>query len=334
MTTVLTGVQATGQPHIGNYLGAMRPALAQAAKADTTTYFFIADYHALTSVVDPKNLQIWLHEVAASWLACGLDPQTTIFYRQSLIPEIFELNWILACLSPKGLMNRAHAYKAKVQENIEAGREDQDAGVNMGLFTYPLLMSADILALDADLVPVGEDQLQHIEIARDLAQKCNHLYGKNKELLRVPKPLISKNQKLVPGLDGRKMSKSYGNHIPLFLDEKKLRALIMKIKTDSLPPEAPKATEGSLLFDLYKEFATPEETQSMAARYAAGTGWGHVKEALFEVINREIASKRERYLALMADTKQIDQLLVAGSEQARKRARTVLDRVRQAIGVG
>lgn len=330
MKTVLTGVQATGQPHIGNYLGAMRPAIRASREPKTETYFFIADYHALTSVQDPKQLKQWIHEVAASWLACGLDPSHTIFYRQSQVQEIFELHWVLSCMSPKGLMNRAHAYKARVQENNELGREDEDFGVNMGLFTYPLLMSADILMFEADFVPVGEDQIQHIEIARDLAQKLNRQYG---DIIKVPQALIQKQIKTIPGLDGRKMSKSYGNHIPMFLDQKKLRALIMKIKTDSSPPEAPKSTEGSLIFDLYKEWAQPEETAELADRYSKGIGWGHAKEALFQVINREVAQMRDTYNQLMAKPNEMDEILNEGATRARAKARPVMDRIRSKVGL-
>jgi tryptophanyl-tRNA synthetase len=330
MKTFVTGVQATGQPHLGNLIGAMRPALDLAKQSGSTTFFFIADYHALTSVQTPGQLKQWTYEVAAAWLACGLDPERTVIYRQSDIPEIFEMQWVLSCFCPKGLMNRAHAYKAKVQENKEAGREDEDANVNMGLYTYPLLMTADILTFDADAVPIGEDQLQHLEIARDIAQKFNRQYG---EVLRVPQPLIQKQTKLVPGLDGRKMSKSYNNHIPLFLEEKKLRALVMKIKTDSSPPEAPKATEGSLIFDLYKEWATAEEIVALAHRYAAGIGWGHAKEALFEVLWRELTPARQKYEKLMADTQQIDQILQDGAHRARTRARMVMAKVRHSIGL-
>lgn len=330
MQTALTGVKPTGQPHIGNYLGAMKPAIELSHRGDMKTFLFIADYHSLTAMEDPKTLTQWVYEVAATWLACGLDPQKTVIYRQSKVAETFELHWVLSCVSPKGLMNRAHAYKAKVQENREAGREEEDFGVNMGLYTYPLLMSADILLYDAHVVPVGEDQLQHLEIARDLAQKFNHQFG---ETLVVPKPLIRKNMKLTPGLDGRKMSKSYNNHIPLFVDEKKLRSMIMRIKTDSSPPEAPKQVEGSLLFDLYQEFATPTEIEDMRARYASGIGWGHVKEALFVAIDRELKPQREKYNMLMADRSQIDRILEAGAEQARVIARQTMSRVRSAIGI-
>jgi tryptophanyl-tRNA synthetase len=243
------------------------------------------------------------------------------------VPEIFELSWILACMAPKGLLNRAHAYKARVQENQAAGREDLDFGVSMGLFSYPVLMAADILLFNADVVPVGEDQVQHIEMARDMAQKFNRIYG---EVFQLPKPLV-KIEKNVPGLDGRKMSKSYGNHIPLFLDSKALRKLVMKIVTDSTPPEAPKETKGSLLFDLYKEFASAEQQAVLAARYASGIGWGEVKQLLFEAIEAHFGASTEKYNQLMADKSVLDQVLADGSRRAREIAVPVMQKVRAAI---
>lgn len=330
MKTALTGIKPTGTPHLGNYLGAIRPALRAAQSEDTKTFLFIADYHSLTSVQDPKLMRQYVYEVASTWLAAGLDPAKTTIYRQSDVPEVFELSWILSCLSPKGLMNRAHAYKAKVQENQESGRDDLDYGVNMGLFTYPLLMSADILAFDADEVPVGEDQVQHIEIARDLAQKFNHQFG---DTLKLPKPVVPKTSKAIPGLDGRKMSKSYDNHIPMFLEAKKMRSLVMKIKTDSSPPEAPKDPATSILFELYQEFATSEETAALRARYEKGVGWGEVKQQLFDVIDRHISPMRERYNQLIANPGEIDGILSAGASKARAVASDVLTRVRRGIGI-
>ncbi len=327
---ILTGVKPTGMPHIGNYLGAIRPALKLASQPGTRTYLFIADYHSLTSVHDPKTLREMTYEVAATWLACGLNPEQVCFYRQSDISEIFELNWILSCFTPKGLMNRAHAYKAKVQENMEQGKEDPDFGVNMGLFNYPILMSADILMFNAHEVPVGEDQVQHIEIARDIAQKVNRQYG---EILRPPKFVIQP-MKLVPGLDGRKMSKSYDNHIPLFLESAKLRKLVMKIKTDSQPPETPKDPADSLIFDLYKEFATSEQIESLRAHYLRGIGWGEAKERLFEVLEAHLATPRAEYQRWMNSRGEIDGLLVAGAAEARPKAKALLQQLRKAIGIG
>jgi len=327
--TVLTGVKPTGQPHIGNYLGAMRPAIRLSQQPNTQSFLFIADYHSLTSVHDPKAITEMNYEVAASWLACGLDPKKTVFYRQSDVPEIFELTWVLSCFAPKGLMNRAHAYKAKVQENQEFGREDLDTGVNMGLFNYPILMSADILMFNAHEVPVGEDQVQHIEIARDIAQKFNRQYG---EILRVPK-FVVQQVKEIPGLDGRKMSKSYDNYIPLFLETGKLRKLIMKIKTDSLPPEAPKDPATSLIFTLYKEFASPAETEALREQYLKGIGWGHAKEALYQAFDAYIKKPREEYSRWMNSRDEIDRMLKSGAEQARGHARELISKVRKSTGI-
>lgn len=330
MDAILTGVKPTGTPHLGNYVGAIRPAIEASHKSDVTTWFFIADYHSLTFMHDPKALREAIYEVAATWLACGLDPSKTVFYRQSDVPEIMELNWILSCMTAKGLMNRAHAYKAKVQENQESGREDLDFGINMGLYNYPVLMAADILAFGANKVPVGEDQLQHIEIARDIAQKFNRTYG---DVLRVPEYFVQKGVKMLTGLDGRKMSKSYGNQIPLFEERGRLKKLVAKIKTDSLPPEAPKQTEGSILFDIYQSFATPEQVQAMREKYAQGIGWGCVKEDLFEVLDAHLKDKREKYHQLMADRATIDALLKEGAEKARAAAKPLMKKIRQTIGI-
>lgn len=329
MKTILTGVKATGLPHIGNYLGAMRPALRM-VDPNARTLFFIADYHSLIDVHEAETLRQFSREVTAAWLACGLDPKKTIIYKQSDIPEIFELTWILNCFSPKGLMNRGHAYKARIAENAEQKRADVDYNVNVGLFTYPILMAADILMFNTDQVPVGEDQVQHLEIARDIAQKVNHQYG---ETLKVPVGVVQKESKLVPGLDGRKMSKSYNNHIPLFLETDKLRSMLMKIKTDSTPPEAPKLTEGSIIFDLYKEFATPAEIEALAARYAKGIGWGEAKQALYEMVEREVKDKREVYKHYMNNPTELDAILKNGADQARAIAKPVLATVKKNIGV-
>lgn len=327
---VLTGVKPTGKVHIGNYIGAMRPALNHAAHF-SKSLFFIADYHALTSIPDPKELKELTYDVAASWIAAGLDPSKTTIYRQSDVHEVFEIFWVLSCFSAKGLMNRAHAYKARVQENEAEGKSDLDAGVNMGLYNYPILMASDILSFDTDLVPVGEDQIQHLEIARDLAQKVNHTY--KKPVLKVPEFSVQKDAKVVPGLDGRKMSKSYDNTIPMFADPKALRKVVMKIKTDSLPPEAPKSTQGSVIFDLYKEFATPAQVKDLAMKYQTGIGWGDAKQLLFEAMDAHLAPMRERYLALMSDKTELDQILEVGAGRARLQAREVLKRVRHAVGM-
>lgn len=327
---VLTGIKPTGSPHIGNLLGAIRPALALANQGLEAMYF-IADYHALTTIKDAKELRQLTYEVAAAWLAFGLDPERTLFYRQSDIPEIFELAWVFTCFTSKGWMNKAHAYKAIVAEREAAGETDVDAAINMGLYCYPILMAADILAFDVDLVPVGRDQVQHVEIARDIGQRINHTYGR--EVLRLPKAKIDDNTATVPGIDGRKMSKSYGNQIPLFAPPKQLKKIVSSIVTDSLPPEAPKDPDSSTIFAIYKAIATPEETRALAERFRAGIGWGDAKKLLFERIEAEVAEARTRYEALMADTAKIDALLAAGAAKARVTARATLDRVRSAIGI-
>lgn len=327
---VLTGVKPTGMPHLGNYMGAIKPAIDMASKAGKESWLFIADYHSLTALHDANTMNHMIYEVAATWLACGLDPEKTVIYRQSHIPELFELNWILACVSPKGLMNRAHAYKAKVQENQEQNREDLDHGVNMGLYTYPILMSADILMFNATHVPVGQDQVQHVEIARDLAEKFNRTFG---DFITLPNAVVSGEVKTVPGIDGRKMSKSYDNHIPLFEDSKKMRKRVMKIVTDSTPPEEPKDPNNSLLFDLYKLFATQEEIEILRGKYEQGIGWGYVKEDLFQVLERKFSPLREKYNDLMNNKDEIDRILNHGAERARAVASKNLQQLRKAIGL-
>jgi tryptophanyl-tRNA synthetase len=329
-TTILTGVQPTGEPHLGNYLGAIRPALELSNQPDTETWLFVADYHSLINTPEPEKMREMTFGVAATWLACGLNPERSILYRQSDIPEIMELNWILTCFSPKGLMNRAHAYKAKVQENQQNGKEDLDFGVSMGLYNYPILMSADILMFSADKVPVGADNVQHLEIARDIAQKFNRQYG---EILKLPAYVVQKTNASVPGLDGRKMSKSYDNAILIFEEPARLKKLIARIKTDSLPPEAPKSTEGSILFELFSAFADASDVESMRAKYAKGVGWGTVKEELFQVIDSKLKGPREEYKRLMADRGYIDKLLKDGAARARARSVPFLQRIRKAMGV-
>ncbi len=323
---VLTGIKPTDHPHIGNYLGAIRPGI-ELVDSSTNSLLFIADYHAIISLQDTKALSDFTASVAATWIACGLDPKRTVIYRQSDVPEIFELSWILSCVTPKGLLNRAHAYKAKVAENQAAEREDFDFGVSMGLYSYPVLMAADILLFNSDVVPVGEDQVQHVEIARDVAQKFNRAYG---EILKLPQHLV-KTETVVPGLDGRKMSKSYGNHIPLFMESKKLRKMIMKIVTDSTPPEAPKETKDSALFSLYKSFASPEQTAELANLYREGIGWGEVKQMLFERIEEHLRGPSDIYNDLMSNRSKIDAILRDGAERARALAAPVMKRVREAV---
>jgi len=325
----LTGIKPTGELHIGNYFGAIKPALELAKEYDAR--YFIADYHALNTMKDPKELNTTIRHVAAGWLACGLDPEKVIFYRQSSIPETFELTVMLTAFTSKGLMNRAHAYKDAVQKNIDknAGADD---GVNMGLFTYPILMAADIIIFDSDIVPVGGDQKQHIEMAQDIAQSVNACYGQ--QVLKVPQPGIQENSAVVPGLDGRKMSKSYNNVIPLFAPEKTLRKTIMRIATNSQTVEEPKNPDTCRIFQLYKLFAQAAEQQTLAERYrSGGMGWGEAKEELFRVINRGLSSSRERYDTYMADIRSLDKILDQGAEKARPIAGATVKRFRKAAGI-
>jgi len=325
----LTGIKPTGDLHIGNYFGAIKPAL-ELAKTYNARYF-IADYHGLNTMKDPAELNTTIRHVAAGWLASGLDPEKVIFYRQSSIPEVFELTTMLMAFTSKGLMNRAHAYKAAVQENNEKG-DDIDAGVNMGLFTYPVLMAADIILFDSDIVPVGKDQVQHIEMAQDIAQSVNANYGK--QILKIPLAGVQENSAVVPGLDGRKMSKSYNNTIPLFAPEKILRKTIMRIVTNSQPVEEPKDPDSSQIFLLYKLFANNAEQTALAARYrAGGMGWGEAKEELFRVVNRTLSPIREQYEAIMADIPALDKILAQGAEKARPIAAATVRRFREAAGI-
>lgn len=327
--TILTGVKSSGHPHLGNYVGAIKPALELTKNPDHKGLLFIADYHSLTTVHDKKALQQSTLEVAATWLACGLDPSNVVLFRQSDIPELFELTWVLSCFTGKGLLNRAHAYKAMVQKNEEAGN-DVDAGVSMGLYNYPVLMAADILMFATDLVPVGKDQMQHIEMTADMAGSFNAVYG---PILTIPQPFVNEQTATIPGLDGRKMSKSYDNVIPLFGDPKKLRKLVMRIVTDSRPPEEPKDPATSHIFDLYSAFATPEQAAELAARYRQGIGWGEAKQALYEVLEAALAEPRKVYDELMAHPEVIEKHLTEGKEQARAISMPLMQRIRQAIGI-
>ncbi|MCF7832214.1 MAG: tryptophan--tRNA ligase [Candidatus Marinimicrobia bacterium] len=325
----LTGIKPSGIPHIGNYFGAIKPAIELAKNYDAR--YFIADYHAVNTIKDAALLKELTRKLAATWMACGLDPDTMMFYRQSDVPETFELTTILMAFTSKGLMNRAHAYKASVQENTLAGN-DPDAGINMGLFTYPVLMAADILLFNTNIVPVGKDQKQHVEIAADVAQSLNHIYGK--DLLTVPEPVISETTQVIVGLDGRKMSKSYDNVIPLFLPSKKLRKIVMKIVTNSQEIEEPKNPETSHIFSLYKLFATEEEQASAHERYlTGGMGWGHAKQELFEIMDAHFTPMREKYDMLMEDPSHIDAILKEGAEKARTIASETVKRLRNAIGI-
>ncbi|MBK9259811.1 MAG: tryptophan--tRNA ligase [Polyangiaceae bacterium] len=327
--TILTGIKSSGHPHLGNYVGAIKPALQLAQNPEHDALYFIADYHSLTTVHDKKTMRDSTLEVAATWLACGLDPSKVIFFRQSDIPELFELTWVLSCFTGKGLMNRAHAYKAIVQKNEEAG-VDVDAGVNMGLYNYPVLMAADILMFGTHLVPVGKDQAQHIEMTADMAGSFNAVYG---PILTVPAPWIDDKMSVIPGLDGRKMSKSYDNVIPLFGDPKKLRKLIMKIVTDSTPPEVPKDPHTSSIFLLYSAFASQEQIDALADRYRKGIGWGEAKQALYEVLEAFLAEPRKIYDDLMAHPEVIEKHLAEGRERARAISVPLMQRIREAIGI-
>ena len=326
---VLTGITTTGTPHLGNYVGAIRPAIAASRASDVDSYLFLADYHAIIKCQDPQRVAESTREVAATWLALGLDADRVVFYRQSDVPEIMELAWILSCVCAKGLMNRAHAYKAAVAENELAG-EDPDHGITMGLFSYPVLMAADILLFRARHVPVGRDQVQHIEMARDMAQRFNHLYG---EHLVLPEARVDETVPLLVGLDGRKMSKSYNNTIPLFLPAKPLQKAVNKIRTNLLEPGEPKATEGSPLFEIWQAFATPEQVAYMREQFAAGIAWGQAKKELAALIDAELAEPRARYEALLASGSDIERTLRRGAERARAEAAPFLAELRRALGL-
>ena len=334
---ILTGIKPTGIPHLGNYVGAIRPAIQSIQNSNDDAFFFLADYHSIIGCHDPAIIHESTKAIAATWLACGLDPERVTFYRQSDVPEILELSWILSSSCAKGLMNRAHAYKAAVDANMEKEDVDADQGINMGLFGYPVLMAADILMFNATHVPVGRDQIQHIEMARDMAGTFNHRY---KTLFTLPSAVVDNDIPLLTGLDGRKMSKSYSNTIPLFGEpnpqvssEKQMHKAIMKIVTNSQLPDEPKDPDDSALFEIYKAFATPEEIADMRAQYAAGIGWGDAKQALFDKINDEIAPFRARYDELMANPKELEEILQMGAEKARRHSRKQLDKTRRAIGI-
>ncbi len=329
-TRVLTGITTSGTPHLGNYAGAIRPAIAASCVPGVESFYFLADYHALIKVQEPARVQRSTLEIAATWLACGLDVEHNWFYRQSDIPEIPELTWLLTCVAGKGLLNRAHAYKAAVDRNRAEG-EDDDAGINAGLFMYPVLMAADILIFNAHKVPVGRDQVQHIEMARDFGQRFNHLYG---EHFTLPEAVIEEQVATLPGLDGRKMSKSYDNTIPLFAPRDEMKKLIAGILTDSRAPGEAKDTEGSALFQLYQAFSTAEETAAFAQAYADGIGWGDAKQKLFERIDAEVAPMREKYEALMAKPAEIEAILRDGAARLRvQHANPMLQRLREAVGL-
>jgi tryptophanyl-tRNA synthetase len=332
VTRVLTGITTSGIPHLGNYVGAIRPTVAASRTAGTQNFYFLADLHALIKVQDPAKVQRSTLEIAASWLACGLEPDNDRiwFYRQSEIVEIPELTWFLTCVAGKGILNRAHAYKASVDRNRAEG-EDDDNGITAGLFMYPVLMAADILVFNAHKVPVGRDQIQHIEMARDFAQRFNHLYGDH---LVLPEAAVEEHVATLPGLDGRKMSKSYDNTIPLFCTREELKKLIFSIVTDSRAPGEAKDTEGSALFQLYQAFASAKETAAMRDAYAQGIGWGDAKQKLFELIDAELSPMRERYNALMQEPQKIEEMLREGARVARERhGLPLMRRLREAVGL-
>ncbi|EED69230.1 tryptophan--tRNA ligase [Comamonas testosteroni] len=329
-TRFLTGITPSGTPHLGNYAGMMRPAIEASRDKNVENFYFLADYHALIKCQDPERVQRSTIEIAASWLAAGLDPEHVTFYRQSDIPEIPELTWFLTCVTGKGLLNRAHAYKAAVDKNNASGTEPDD-GVTAGLFMYPVLMGADILIFNASKVPVGRDQVQHLEMARDMASSFNHIYGS--EYFTLPEAVVEESVATLPGLDGRKMSKSYNNTIPLFAPREQLRKLINSITTDSRAPGEAKEVEGSALFQIYQGFASEEESAALRQQYAEGIAWGDAKQILFARIDREIAPMRERYEYLIAHPAELEEILQAGAVKARKLATPLLQQLRAAVGI-
>jgi len=328
-TRFLTGITTSGTPHLGNYVGSIRPSVQASLRADVQSFYFLADYHALIKIDEPARIQRSTLEIAASWLAAGLDPERVIFYRQSDVPEIPELTWFLTCVLGKGVLNRAHAYKAAVDKNTAAG-VDPDADVSAGLFMYPVLMGADILMFNAHHVPVGRDQVQHIEMARDMANSFNHRYGQH---FVPPEAAVDDNVATLPGLDGRKMSKSYDNTIPLFASRSELQKLINSIVTDSKQPGEPKSTEGSALFQIYQAFASPQETQAFAQDFAQGIAWGEAKQTVFERIDSELSPMRQAYQNLMNNPQQIEDILQQGAAKARAIATPFMAQLRHAVGL-
>lgn len=332
-TRVLTGITTSGTPHLGNYVGAIRPAIQASLEKNVDAFFFLADYHALIKCEDADRIARSRLEIAATWLASGLDPERVTFYRQSDVPEIPELCWMLTCITAKGLMNRAHAYKASVDQNI-AKSVDPDDGINMGLFSYPILMAADILMFNAHKVPVGRDQTQHLEMARDIAQRFNHLYGQGKDFFVLPEAVIAEDVATLPGLDGRKMSKSYNNTVPLFEGgARALKSTVAKIVTDSRGPGEPKDAEASHLYLIYKAFASSAETAEFRQALAAGMGWGDAKQKLCDRIEQELGPKRDNYESLMANPNRIEEILQEGARKARAIATPFIQELRQAVGL-
>lgn len=327
---VLTGITPSGIPHLGNYIGAIQPNLMLSQDTNNISYIFIADYHSLVKCWDASLRQEYILKNAATLLALGLDPQKTHFYRQSDIPEILTLTWILNTMSAKGLLNRAHAYKAIVAANQDAGQKDPDKGITMGLFSYPVLMSADILMFNPTLVPVGKDQIQHVEIARDIAARFNHIYG---QTFVLPAAKIDTVSQTIPGLDGRKMSKSYGNTIPIFESSQRLRKLVMKIKTDSKEPHEVKSTEDSTLFQLYQAFANDDDINAIKQRYQSGIGWGEMKQRLFDTMDAALTESREKYHYYLENPTVVDDILQEGAARIRPQAQSMLQQVKDAVGI-
>ena len=328
MKIAITGIKPTGVPHIGNYFGAIKPAIELANNPELDCYYFIADYHALNFIKSNEELQRFTKEIACTWLACGLDPKKIKLYKQSLVPEVTELNWLLCNVTSKGLMNRAHAYKAMVEKSVANG-DDPDALVNMGLFNYPILMAADILSMNAKFVPVGEDQRQHVEMARDIAKVFNKRYGYT---FVVPEALIKEEVATIPGLDGRKMSKSYGNQIPLFCSREELKKLIAGIKTDSSLPTEPKSTN-STIFNLYKLFADKQQCEQMAKIYQKGISWADAKNALFEVMDSVLSPMRDKYNYYISHYDEVEKILAEGSKKTQLVAKETVERARKAMGL-
>lgn len=326
---ILTGITTTGTPHLGNYVGAIRPAILASQNNQMESFYFLADFHALIKCHDPEMVAQSTREIAATWLALGLNTDKAFFYRQSDVPEIPELCWLLTCMAAKGLMNRAHAYKASVDANREANQDD-DYAITMGLYSYPILMAADILMFNAHKVPVGRDQIQHIEMARDIAARFNHYYG---EHFVLPEAQVDDNVAVLQGLDGRKMSKSYGNTIPLFLPEKQLKKSINKILTNLLEPGEPKDPDTSPVFQIWQAFATTEQTAYMREEFAKGIAWGEAKRQLFELINSQIAEARDKYETLLANSNYIEEQLQQGAAKARERSKPFLEKLREAVGI-
>lgn len=328
--TVLTGITTSGTPHLGNLVGAILPAIEASSEKQNKSFLFLADYHSLIKNTDSELTHASSFEIAACWLACGLDPREVVFYRQSDISHIFELAWILGCMTSKGLLNRAHAYKAALAENENAGSSDLDKGITMGLYNYPILMAADILMFNADIVPVGQDQKQHIEMTRDIALRFNHHYG---ELLTPPEAQISETTGILPGLDGRKMSKSYNNTIPIFLDEKKLKKSVMKIKTNSLEPGEPKDSSTCTVFSLYKAISSESDLNELQSQYDNGIAWGEAKTILFDRLNEFLKPYKNEYDRIIEDRGYVEQVLMDGANTAKEVSTPLIEKIRSAVGI-